>query len=291
MSLTTILQAIVGGLLLGGIYALLAAGLTLIFGVMRVINFAQAEFMMVGMFATYVLATGLGIDPLLLALPIGGVLALLGMVVAQGLLERVPRGDHNAQLILTLGVSLVLQNLMLVVFGPTPRPVVRPYTNSYWTPFDLFINEARLFACLASLVIMVALYLFLTRTWTGRAMRATADDPVAAGGVGINVRRTHVLAFMVGTGLAGVAGTLIVTFTAAAPSIGNDFIIIMFLAIVLGGLGSVAGATLGAFVVGLVQSISGVLLPLQLQNVMLFVVFVLILLVRPQGLFGLRQRV
>jgi branched-chain amino acid transport system permease protein len=291
MSLTTILQAIVGGLLLGGIYALLAAGLTLIFGVMRVINFAQAEFMMVGMFATYVLATGLGMDPLLLALPIGGILALLGMVLAQGLLERVPRGDHNAQLILTLGVSLVLQNLMLVVFGPTPRPVVRPYTNSYWTPFDLFINEARLFACLASLVIMVALYLFLTRTWTGRAMRATADDPVAAGGVGINVRRTHVLAFMVGTGLAGVAGTLIVTFTAAAPSIGNDFIIIMFLAIVLGGLGSVAGATLGAFVVGLVQSISGLLLPLQLQNVMLFVVFVLILLVRPQGLFGLRQRV
>ena len=291
MSLTTILQAIVGGLLLGGIYALLAAGLTLIFGVMRVINFAQAEFMMVGMFATYVLATGLGIDPLLLALPIGGILALLGMVLAQGLLERVPRGDHNAQLILTLGVSLVLQNLMLVVFGPTPRPVVRPYTNSYWPPFDLFINEARLFACLASLVIMVALYLFLTRTWTGRAMRATADDPVAAGGVGINVRRTHVLAFMVGTGLAGVAGTLIVTFTAAAPSIGNDFIIIMFLAIVLGGLGSVAGATLGAFVVGLVQSISGLLLPLQLQNVMLFVVFVLILLVRPQGLFGLRQRV
>jgi branched-chain amino acid transport system permease protein len=291
VSLSTLLQAIVGGLLLGGIYALLAAGLTLIFGVMRVINFAQAEFMMVGMFATYVLATGLGIDPLLLALPTGGVLALLGMAVARGLLERVPRGDHNAQLILTLGVSLVLQNLMLVVFGPTPRPVVRPYTNSYWTPFDLFINEARLFACLASLVIMIALYLFLTRTWTGRSMRATADDPVAAGGVGINVRRTHVLAFMVGTGLAGVAGALIVTFTAAAPSIGNDFIIIMFLAIVLGGLGSVAGATFGAFVVGLVQSISGLLLPLQLQNVMLFVVFVLILLVRPQGLFGLRQRV
>ena len=115
MSLTTILQAIVGGLLLGGIYALLAAGLTLIFGVMRVINFAQAEFMMVGMFATYVLATGLGIDPLLLALPIGGILALLGMVLAQGLLERVPRGDHNAQLILTLGVSLVLPIAVILV--------------------------------------------------------------------------------------------------------------------------------------------------------------------------------
>ena len=122
MSLATILQATVGGLLLGGIYALLSAGLTLIFGVMRVINFAQAEFMMVGMFATYVLATSSGIDPLILALPIGCGLALLGWLMAAGLLERVPRGDHNAQLILTLGVSLVLQNLALIVFGPTPRP-------------------------------------------------------------------------------------------------------------------------------------------------------------------------
>ena len=159
MSLATILQATVGGLLLGGIYALLSAGLTLIFGVMRVINFAQAEFMMVGMFATYVLATSSGIDPLILALPIGCGLALLGLAMAPGLLEGQP-GDHNAQLILTLGVSLVLQNLALIVFGLTPRPLVRPYTNSYWTPAGLFINEARLFACLASVLLMVGLYFF-----------------------------------------------------------------------------------------------------------------------------------
>jgi branched-chain amino acid transport system permease protein len=247
--------------------------------------------MMLGMFGAYFLSTWFSIDPLLLTVPVGIVIGALGLLMAQGLLERVPRGDHNAQLILTLGVSLVLQNLALVLLGPTPRVVVRPYTNAYWSPAGLFINHARLYACVASLVIMLALYLFLTRTWTGRAMRATADDPLSAGGVGVNVRRTHVIAFMVGSGLAGLAGTLIATFNAATPSIGNDFIIIMFLAIVLGGLGSVAGATFGAFVVGLVQSISGLLLPLQLQNVMLFVVFVLILLVCPQGLFGLRQRV
>ena len=284
MSLTAIFQAIAGGLLLGGVYALLGAGLTLIFGVMRVINFAQAEFMMLGMFAAYFLSTALNLDPLLLALPVG-----LG--IARGLLERVPRGDHNAQLILTLGVSLILQNLALVALGPTPRVVVRSYTNAYWSPAGLFINHARLYACIASLFIMGALYLFLTRTWTGRAMRATADDPLSAGGVGINVRRMHVIAFMIGSGLAGLAGTLMVTFIAAAPLIGNDFIVIIFLAIVLGGLGSVAGATFGAFVVGLVQSLSGLLLPLQLQNVTLFVVFVAILVVRPQGLFGFRQRV
>ena len=189
MSLDIILQAAVGGLLLGGVYMLLAAGLTLIFGVMRVINFAQADFMMLGMFTTYLVATTTGIDPLLLAVPVGMALAALGMGFARYFLERVPRGDHNAQLILTLGVSLVLQHLVLIVFDPTPRVVVRPYTNAYWTPFGLFINEARLFACLASLVIMGALYLFLTRSWTGRAMRATADDPVSAEGVGINVRQ------------------------------------------------------------------------------------------------------
>jgi len=291
MSLTTLLQAIAGGLLLGGVYALLASGLSLIFGVMRVVNFAHAEFMMLGMFATYFLATALNIDPLLLALPVGIGIGILGFTIGRTLLERVPRGDQNAQLILTLGVSLIFQNLTLVMLGPTPRVVVRSYTNAYWSPAGLFINYARLYACIASLLIMAALYLFLTRTWTGRAMRATADDPVSAGGVGINVRRTHVNAFMLGCGLAGLAGTLMVTFTAAAPSIGNDFIVIIFLAVVLGGLGSIGGATLGAFLVGLVQSLSGLLLPLQLQNVTLFVVFVAVLLVRPQGLFGFQRRV
>ena len=291
MTLTTLLQAIAGGLLLGGVYALLASGLSLIFGVMRVVNFAHAEFMMLGMFATYFFATALNLDPLLLALPVGIGVGTLGFTIGRTLLERVPRGDQNAQLILTLGVSLILQNLALVTLGPTPRVVVRSYTNAYWSPAGLFINYARLYACIASLLIMAALYLFLTRSWTGRAMRATADDPVSAGGVGINVRRTHVIAFMLGCGLAGLAGTLMVTFTAAAPSIGNDFIVIIFLAVVLGGLGSIGGATLGAFLVGLVQSLSGLLLPLQLQNVTLFVVFVAVLLVRPDGLFGFQRRV
>ena len=291
MSLTSLLQAIAGGLLLGGVYALLGSGLSLIFGVMRVVNFAHAEFMMLGMFATYFSATALNLDPLLLALPVGIGLGALGFVVGRTLLERVPRGDQNAQLILTLGVSLILQNLVLVTLGPTPHVLVRSYTNTYWSPAGLFINYARLYACVVSLLVMGALYAFLSRTWIGRAMRATADDPVSASGVGINVRRMHVTAFMLGCGLAGLAGTLMVTFTAAAPSIGNDFIVIIFLAVVLGGLGSIGGATLGAFLVGLVQSFSGLLLPLQLQNVTLFVVFVVVLLVRPQGLFGFQRRV
>src|SRR5262249_6130291 len=201
---TTILQAIAGGLLLGGVYALLAAGLTLIFGVMRVINFAQAEFMMLGMFAAYFLATALNLDPLLLTLPLGVGVGLVGPGVPLGLLHPVLRGDQNAQLILTLGVSLILQNLALVALGPTPRVVVRSYTNAYWSPAGLFINHARLYACVASLLIMGALYLFLTRTWTGRAVRATAHDPVSAGGCGLTGRRPPRVAFLGGAGPAGL---------------------------------------------------------------------------------------
>lgn len=291
MALSSVLQALVGGVLMGGVYALLAAGLTMIFGVMRVINFAQADYMMIGMFAAYLAAAYLGLDPILFALPIGLCVAVVGAGFARGFLERVPRGDHNSQLILTLGASLVLQNFALMIAGPTPRVIVRPYTNAYIMPWDLFINEARLYAFFGSLAVMVGLYLFLTRTWIGRSMRATADDPLAAGSVGVNVRRTHVIAFTVGSGLAGLAGALLSTFHAIIPTIGNDYIIIMFLAVVMAGLGSIGGAALSSFVVGLVQSVSGLLVPLQLQNVTLFLLFVFILLVFPQGLFGQRQRV
>lgn len=291
MDRVQIVQSLVGGILMGGVYALLASGLALIFGVMRVINFAQADYMMIGMFAAFLGAAYLDLDPILIAIPISIVVAFIGFLFARTLLENVPRGDHNSQLILTLGASLVFQNIALMIAGPTPRVVVRPYTNAYLMPWDLFVNEARLYAFCASLVVMVLLYLFLTRTWTGRAMRATADDPMPAAGVGIDVRRTHVLAFSLGSGLAGLAGALLSTFHATVPTVGNDYIVIMFLAVVMGGLGSLAGAAVSAFVVGLVQSISTLLIPLQLQNVGLFVIFILVLVLRPQGLFGQRQRV
>jgi branched-chain amino acid transport system permease protein len=289
MSLSFLAQTIASGLLLGGIYALLASSVTLIFGVMRVINFAQADFMMLGMFLAFGLHYFLGLDPILVALPVGITLALVGLPIA-GVLERVPRGNQDAQLILTLGVSSVIQSLALILIGPTPKVVLRPYTNRYIELGGVLINDARFFAFIAAFVVMFGLYLFLTRTWIGRAMRATADDPIAAGGVGINVARIHIIAFIIGTGFDGFAGSLMVTFLAVTPTIGGDFIMIMFLAVVMGGLGSVPGAVLGGLMVGLIQSFGGQLLTLQLQNVTLFVMFVVLLLVRPQGIFGFRLR-
>jgi branched-chain amino acid transport system permease protein len=282
-------QTFAGGLLLGGIYALLASSVTLIFGVMRVINFAQADFMMLGMLMAFALNHFFGLDPIMIAIPVGLALALIGLPVA-GILERVPRGNQDAQLILTLGVSSVIQSLVLIFFGPTPKVVVRPYTNKYFMVGDVLINEARLFAFIAALLMMLGLYLFLTRTWIGRAMRATADDPTAAGNVGVNVSRIHVTAFVIGTGLDGCAGSVMVTFLGVNPVIGSDFIMIMFLAVVMGGLGSVPGAALGGLLVGMIQSFGAQLVSLQLQNVSLFVMFVALLLLRPQGIFGFRLR-
>jgi branched-chain amino acid transport system permease protein len=282
-------QTLAGGLLLGGIYALLASSVTLIFGVMRVINFAQADFMMLGMLVAFGLNHFFGLDPIVMAIPVGLALALTGLPVA-GILERVPRGNQDAQLILTLGVSSVIQSLVLIFFGPTPKIVLRPYTNQYFLAGNILINEARLFAFIAALIMMLGLYFFLTRTWTGRAMRATADDPVAAGGVGINVSRIHMTAFIIGTGLDGCAGSVMVTFLGVSPVVGSDFIMIMFLAVVMGGLGSVPGAALGGLLVGMMQSLGAQLVSLQLQNVSLFVLFVLLLLFRPQGIFGFRLR-
>ncbi|MBJ7594289.1 MAG: branched-chain amino acid ABC transporter permease [Candidatus Dormibacteraeota bacterium] len=285
------LQYLVDGLLLGGVYALLAAGLAMIFGIMRVINFAQGEFMMLGMYAAYFGYTVLGLDPYLVALPAGLMILALGIVVATGLIERIPRGDQDAQLLLTLGLSLVLQNLAIAIFGVTPHALLRPYSNTLIAVGPLFVHESWLFACVASLVVMLGLYLFLSRTWTGRALRATADDASAATYVGISVRRMHSIAFGIGVGLAGLAGTLIATFHAVLPTVGQDFVLIMFVAVVLGGLGSIPGAVLGAIFVGVVQSVSAAFVPLQLQNAVVFLLFVVVLLVRPRGLFGLRVRV
>lgn len=286
-----LIQYLIDGLLLGGVYALLAAGLALIFGVMKVINFAQGEFMMLGMYAAYFVGTGLGLDPYVAAIPVAIVVGAGGVVVARGLLERIPRGNQDAQLILTLGLSLVLQNLALQVFGSAPKTLVTGYTNSIITVGGVVISHAKLFACLASIVVMACLWVFMRHSWLGRALRATSDDPSAAGAAGISVRQMHSIAFAIGVGLAALAGTLLATFHSVSPTIGQNYVIIMFVAVVLGGLGSIAGAALGALIVGIVASVAVVEIPLELQDVLVFVLFVLILLLRPQGIFGHGVRV
>jgi branched-chain amino acid transport system permease protein len=288
-------QYVVTGMLVGGVYALMSIGLALIFGVMRVVNFAQGDFMMLGMYLTYYYAIGFHVDPLLGALLTLPPFFLLGLLVHRTFLARVtgggdPNREMDAQFILTLGLSLVITNATTMILSPMPRGINAPYATKAFAVGPLLLNQARSYAFLMALALAAALYALLTRTDLGRALRAAADDPEAAGYQGIDVRVMHGTAFGLGIALVAAAGGLLATYHPIEPNVAVNFIVLMFVAVVLGGLGSIPGAFVGGLVIGLVQSLTLLLLPLQLQNVGVFVTFLLVLYVRPQGLFGRRTR-
>lgn len=303
-----LLNALATGILIGCIYGLMCVGLGLIFGIMRVVNFAQGELLMLGMYVAYYLFTGWGLlavlgpyaGPVLAAVIAGPVVFAGGLLLHRFLISRVSGlrsqatadEGHSGQLIVTLGLSLVLQNGGLILFGSSPRSVRTPLSSSAWT-FDtglfdavLFLNKARVVASLVAIIVAVALYWLLERTTVGRALRAAADNPTAATYAGVDVGRAHRIAFGLGSGITAIAGGLIATFLSFSPFVGVDFVIIMYSGVVLGGMGSILGAFWGGVTVGFVQQFSSLVLPPQLQNAAIFVVFLLIVTLRPQGLFG-----
>jgi branched-chain amino acid transport system permease protein len=304
------LQALTAGLLVGCIYGLMCLGLGLIFGVMRVINFAQGDFLMLGMYVTLYLAAALAgaaflgpaVAPFVAAICAGPVLFLGGYLLHRLLVSRVTgirvagiEGDgHYAQLILTLGVALILENGGLILFGSTPRSVRTPLSASAWEiPLlhegsAIFLNKARSIAALISIAAAAGLYWFIARSRLGKALRAAADNPDAATYMGIDVDRAHRVAFGIGTGVTAVAGGLVATYSSFQPYVGLEFVIIMYAGVVLGGMGSMLGAFWGGMTIGLVQQLSSLVLSPQLQNSAIFVVFLAIVLLRPQGLFGRR---
>ena len=295
MALAEIVQYVATGLLVGGVYALMSIGLALIFGVMRVVNFAQGDFMMLGMYLTYFYAVSGGVDPLLGALLTIPPFFALGWIVHRSLLARVtgggdPQRQMDAQLILTLGLSLVITNATTMILSPTPLGIRTGYATQAFALGPVLLNQARTYAFAMALVLAVAVYLFLTRTDLGKALRASADDPEAASYQGIDVRAMHGLAFGIGIALVAAAGGLLAAYHPIEPTVAGNFIVLMFVAVVLGGLGSIPGAFVGGLVIGLVQSLTLLVLPFQLQNTGVFIVFLLVLYLRPQGFFGRRAR-
>jgi branched-chain amino acid transport system permease protein len=283
------LQAALDGLMIGGVYAVISIGLTLVFGVMGIINFAQAEFLMLGMFVAYFAWAWLGLDPLIAAPAAFAIVGVLGLAVQALLLRRVMRAPPVAQIFLTVGLLIVLQNAALLVFGSSFRSVSTPYQASALRLGPLYLSVPYLAAFAASAVSGLTLWIFLQRSWFGRAMRATAQDPFAAQLMGINTQTMHGLAFAIGVGLTAFGGAVILPYLTVYPTVGEQFVILMFTVVVLGGLGSVLGAIAGGFSVGFIQSLSGLLLPVQLQNLVLFVVFIAVLALRPEGLLGARR--
>jgi branched-chain amino acid transport system permease protein len=303
------LQALYTGLVLGCVYGLMCVGLALIFSVMRVINFAQGEFLMLGMYAALFVFTQLGISallgpyvgPIVAAVLGGAIVFVVGIAAYEGLLRWITglqvagtEGEgHYPQLTLTLGLSLLLANGGLIVFGSEPQTMRTPMSSNAWelgplfgSDITLFLNQARSLASVVALAVAAAVALFIARTRLGKMLRAAADNPEAATYMGIHVGRAYRLAFGIGAAVTAVAGGLVATYYPFQPYIGIEFVIVMYAGVVLGGMGSVGGAFWGGLTIGLIQQLSTLVLPNQLQNAAIFVAFLLIVLLRPQGLFG-----
>jgi branched-chain amino acid transport system permease protein len=283
-------QAALTGLLVGGVYGLVAMGLALIFGVLDIINFAHGAMMALAMYGTYALVAQFGLDPYLTLLLTVPLLFALGAAIQLLLVARVLGGAAESQLLLTLGLAIVIENVLLATFTATPRTVNVAFIGTA-LPSGVRLGAAvastqLVIAFVGSLVLGGLLHVLLHRTRLGMTIRAVAENPRGAALVGVDVRRVYVLAFGLGAACVGAAGTLMVPFLSVTPTTGDTFNIIAFVVVVLGGLGSVTGALVGGLIVGLVQYLGGAALP-QVNNLLVvFVVFVLTLLLRPQGLLG-----
>lgn len=307
------LQLLTAGLLTGAIYGLMCVGLSIIFGVMRVINFAQGEFMMIGMYFAYYLFGLAGasvllgdlVAPFLAALLAGPAVFAVGVLVHKLLVSQVTgiggsaleAEGHHAQLVLTLGISLVLANGGLVAFGSAPVSIATPLSSTPWIVGPLvgedvliFVNQGQTIAGLIAIAVVTSFALLMAKTRLGRSLRAAADNPHAAIYMGIDVDRAYRAAFGFGVGITAIGGGLLASSHPFQPYVGIDYVIVMYAGVVLGGLGSLSGAFFGGLTIGLVQQLSALFLPNQLQNSAIFVCFLIIVLVRPDGLFGTATR-
>lgn len=280
------LQLVLNGLLLGGAYAVISIGLTLIFGVVRVVNFAHGEFVMIGMYGAYLMATHLGWHPYVSALPLAVLLFLLGAAMQRFIIQPLLHADAHIQIFATVGVSTALLNLALLVFGADVRS-----TNAVLGTEAIQLGEftfvtGQVVTFVVSLALVGATHLFLTTTHVGRAFRAVAQHRYAAALMGVNVNFIYVMAFGVGSAFVGIASGLLATQYPAFPTVGTYFALTAFVIVVLGGLGSMYGALLGALLIGLVDSLAGFYLAPDLKEVVYFIIFILILVFRPTGLLG-----
>jgi branched-chain amino acid transport system permease protein len=283
-------QTLVNGLFIGGIYALVAVGLTLIYGVMVILNFAHGEFLMLGMYIAFVMFTLFGLDPYL-AVPIAAVLVfLIGASIQRGLIQRVLAAHPLNQIVLLLGVSTLTIGLVQFFFTAEAKAIHVPYETQVITLMGLRLSIPRMIAFLASLVISLSLFLFLRFAKTGKAIRAVSQSRDAALLMGINVKFIYLLTFGIGTAVTAMAGVFLTPNYKMIPTIGQAFSVTAFVVVVLGTMGNFIGAFLGGLIIGVVEVFAGFFLGGDVKVIASMLVFILVLLFRPAGLFG-RKRV
>ena len=282
-------QAIVTGLLLGGVYALVSIGLTLIFGVLGIVNFAHGAMLTMALYLVYFMASSLGMPVYVATVVAVPIMFAFGFAVQVGLMNRLTMsGSHEGPLLITLGLSLLIANVLLMIFGGRPKSVSGGVEGSI-TAFGAVASYSRVIAFVGAVLVALCLTLALTKTSFGLSIRAVAANSQGAELVGVNVRRVYGYTFGIGAACVAVAGGLMAPFLSLTPSVGEQFTILAFVIVVLGGLGSVVGAMFGGLIIGLVQTVGALYLPGTGSLILVFVVFVLVLFFRPQGLFGAKQ--
>jgi len=284
--LPLLLQSIVNGILMGGVYSLISVGLTLIFGVMKIINFAHGSFMMLGMFTTYWLYVLLGIDPylsLLLSIPS---LFVLGVLTQRFVISQIMDAPAHNQLLLTLGISLFVENFALFIWTPNFRNLEVSYLKKAATVGTVMISLPKAIAFIFAIILTAFLYYFLKKTDLGKAIRAASEEKEGSLTVGINLRRVYYLAFGIGIACVGAAGTLTAPFFYVNPHVGGIFVITAFVVVVLGGMGNFIGALVGGLIVGLAESVGAAFVPGQIKQLIIYFIFILVLLFKPEGLLG-----
>ncbi len=287
LSASVLGQSIVSGLLMGFVYALIAVGLTLLWGLMEIVNFAHGEFLMLAMYATFWMAVLFGLDPIV-SLPISAaILFAVGVIVYKGIIGRVLRGPMLAQIVATFGLGVFLRSSAQFLWSPDYRVIQHPILEGrIGLPGDIFLSRSMVVASIAALAVFGGLYWFVTRTEVGLAIRATSEDRDAAALMGISSERIFTLGWGIGALCVGVAGSLLANFFYVFPSVGFLFGLISFVAVALGGFGSIIGALIAGVIIGLVESLAGILIDPALKYLAVYSMYLLVVIVRPQGFFG-----
>jgi branched-chain amino acid transport system permease protein len=285
-----LIKVIINGLLMGGIYALISLGLTLIFGVVRIVNFAHGEFLMLSMYGAYWLFQLLGMDPYLSVLIIAPLFFFLGMLVQRGIFQPILNAPEVSQIFAAIGLIMVLQNLALFFWKADYRAIKTTSSGLLIGPERFLVGMPRFVAFLAAVSIMLGLYFFIKNTYTGKAIRATGQDQGAALLMGINTKRIFLIAFGIGSSCVGIAGCLLMPIYSVFPTVGAYFILIAFVVVVLGGLGSMLGAFVGGLIIGLVEALSGYFISPTYKEAIYFIIFWFLLIYKPTGLFGSASR-
>jgi branched-chain amino acid transport system permease protein len=282
------LNVAVSGLLTGLVYGLMALGLSVIFGVVRVVNFAHGEMMTIAMYLAIVLFSAFKLDPLVMMIPIAGVLFALGYVMQAGLINPFIDRPEHSQFMLLVAVAIIMVNVLLLIFGPDARSVQTSYAFDSFAVGRIIVDATKVYAGGAAIVVAAALFAFFKFSDTGKAIRACADNYTGALVVGLDVKRLYALTFGLGAACVGAAGSMLVLIIDVTPPLGPQYTLLAFVIVITGGLGSMPGALVGGVLIGMTEALAGLLFTPSAKSMFAFAILVLVLLFRPQGILGRR---